>query len=77
MKKLILLALAVMMMTGCDYVASSYTTAEGIRVSVIDSCEYLHYSNGYGPLYTHKGNCKYCKERRAAEVRRMLEEFGK
>jgi hypothetical protein len=41
-------------------------------VLVIDSCEYiLVQSVTYGELYvtcvTHKGNCKFCKERRNNE----------
>ena len=42
-----------------------------LHVVEIDGCEYLigHYwigDNGYGYL-SHKGNCKYCEERRRAE----------
>lgn len=43
-----------------------------IRTVVIDSCEYLIGSRnepyaGYGYL-SHKGNCKYCSERRKTSV---------
>lgn len=42
-----------------------------LRTVVIDSCEYLigsghETSKGFGYL-SHKGNCKYCEERRRAE----------
>lgn len=45
-----------------------------LRVVVIDSCEYLigryHAGyNGYGYL-SHKGNCKYCAERRKREMKK-------
>lgn len=51
---------------------------KGFHVEVIDSCEYLvkseHYGNGgyqgYGFGYmAHKGNCKFCKERRKKELK--------
>jgi hypothetical protein len=29
------------------------------RIMVVDSCEYVYLNN----WFTHKGNCKYCKER--------------
>lgn len=46
-----------------------------LRVVVIDSCEYLigRYSigyKGYGYL-SHKGNCKYCAERRKRELQNL------
>lgn len=44
-----------------------------LRVVVIDSCEYIigsEYapSQGYGYM-SHKGNCKYCAERRKRELK--------
>jgi hypothetical protein len=42
---------------------------KGFRVIEIDSCEYLirrmygHRGYGFG-LMSHKGNCKFCEERR-------------
>lgn len=73
MKKIILLALAAMMMTGCKYF--KYEDGSYYTVTTLDSCEYIisgSIINSYN--ITHKGNCKYCKERRAAEVRRILTE---
>ena len=65
MKKIILLTLTILMMVGCGdkVIETDYYTGEGLRVSIIDSCEYIHYSCGWGPEYTHKGNCRFCKER--------------
>jgi hypothetical protein len=48
---------------------------KGFQVIVIDSCEYLIKErketcghNGYGwSFMSHKGNCKFCKERRKQE----------
>ena len=46
-----------------------------LQVVVIDSCEYLIGHDfagyrGYGYL-AHKGNCKYCAERRKQELKRL------
>ena len=46
-----------------------------LRTVVIDSCEYLIGSRyepgaGYGYL-AHKGNCKYCAERRKRELQNL------
>ena len=72
MKKIILLALTTLMMVGCEY----RTDAEieeakrlnGFNIVVIDSCEYLIKNDvdgycGFG-YFAHKGNCRFCKERR-------------
>ena len=54
--------------TGCEQITN-------LRVVVIDSCEYLigHFRNGYdGYGYlSHKGNCKYCAERRKRELQNL------
>ena len=39
------------------------------RLEIIDSCEYLFYDRGV----THKGNCKFCKERRQKEFYKMVD----
>lgn len=46
-----------------------------VRVVIIDSCEYLIGSKsmsyqGFGYL-SHKGNCKYCAERRKRELQNL------
>lgn len=35
-----------------------------VHVIVIDSCEYLVVGGGVRESLTHKGNCKFCEERR-------------
>ena len=82
MKKLILLALTAFVMSGCyernddgtfhapDYrgeIWNKYTTI------VIDSCEYI--SGGY--RLAHKGNCRFCAERRNQELKKMVEQLKK
>lgn len=64
MKKLVLLALAALMMVGCHDWNSTYkvdTKRDGILYGtiMIDSCEYIR---GYNRL-AHKGNCRYCQQR--------------
>ena len=52
-------------------------TVDGLRLRtvVIDSCEYLigrKLSGDYGFGYlSHKGNCKYCAERRKQELQNV------
>lgn len=77
MKKIIIFALAALMMVGCDCTPEGYTTSDGVQVRVvlIDSCEYVRWSNGYGPHYAHKGNCKFCTERRKQELKELAEQL--
>lgn len=56
-------------------VISTFNDTTMLRVIVIDSCEYLIGKNrfgdaGYGYL-SHKGNCKYCAERRKRELQNL------
>ena len=75
MKKIILLALTALMMVGCDYTPTDHTTTDGKRVVLIDSCEYIKWSNGFGAHYTHKGNCRFCKKRRQKEIKELVEQL--
>ncbi len=72
MKKIIFLIFTVLSIVSCEY----RTEAEieeakrlnGFNTVVIDSCEYLIRKDasghqGYG-YFAHKGNCRYCEERR-------------
>ena len=64
MKKIILLALTALMMVGCDNNGKplGYTYIE------LDSCEYIA---GVNQL-AHKGNCRFCKERRQKELEELV-----
>lgn len=72
MKKFILLALTALMMVGCNKLPNK-TQQEKIdemyagKTFIVDSCEYITFWKSS----THKGNCRFCKERRQKE----LEEF--
>lgn len=72
MKKIILLALAALMMVGCDYNSNRNidTKTEGVVYGTItiDSCEYI---KGHYRL-AHKGNCRFCKERKQKELEELV-----
>lgn len=40
------------------------TGGHGYNTEIIDSCEYLVRHEGYSGYMAHKGNCKFCEERR-------------
>lgn len=75
MKKLLLLALIAVMMVGCG--KEVVYISDDINIVVIDSCEYLEcYTYGISNfVYTHKGNCKYCQERREKELKKLIKEI--
>lgn len=84
MKKVLLLVLTAMIMAGCGETVETnktlpveYTTREGMRVNIIDSCEYIRYSSGFGPEYVHKGNCKYCAQRDSIKWEKRKQELIK
>ena len=76
MKKLLLLAFAAMMMVGCDQQQyANDMTKDDFGVCVYDSCEYLIAAHGYKGFLAHKGNCKFCAERRKQELKELIEEL--
>jgi len=80
MKKIILLALVALMMVGCFNKKNpdgTYTTNEP-RTYIIDSCEYIGYLGfGNSDIIAHKGNCRFCKERRKKELKELVEQLKK
>ena len=83
MKKILLLALTTLMMTGCEHKTDAEIEEakrlNGFNIVVIDSCEYLEKSDaigyqGYG-YFAHKGNCRFCKERRQEELEKLVEQI--
>lgn len=80
MKKLILLALAAVMMVGCERDNKAKEEVKPFSVIEVDSCEYLYYTMergyaGFGFL-AHKGNCKYCAERRKRELEILIKQIS-
>ena len=74
MNKLILLALTALMMVGCDQISiTEHTIEEDFTTIECDSCEYLFRTGLSGTSYlAHKGNCKFCKERKQKELEELV-----
>ncbi len=74
-RNLILLALTTLMVVGCDEQNpdGSFDTSRSLTYEtiVIDSCEYIR---GYHRL-AHKGNCRFCAERRKQELKELVEQL--
>lgn len=79
-KKIILLALTALMVVGCEmkqttenieapFGGNIATTA--YQTILIDSCEYIV---GHSRM-AHKGNCRFCKERRQNELEELFKEL--
>ena len=41
------------------------------EIVVIDTCQYIR-TSGYDVHYEHKGNCKFCAERRKKEQEELI-----
>lgn len=70
MKKLILLLTLAFVMCGCNkHIENTFRVGNvNYDVIVIDNCEYLK----AGAAFTHKGNCKFCAERRRKEQEELI-----
>lgn len=44
-----------------------------IHYCIIDSCEYISWGHGLA----HKGNCRFCAQRRTKEIIDIAEQFNK
>lgn len=64
-----------MIMVGCENEEGrNYATDERgytYEVTVIDSCEYFHSTY----ILAHKGNCRFCKERRQKELKELVKQL--
>lgn len=65
--KIYLMVVLIMALSSCNSESSScpqviHVSDKGCIIYVIDSCEYVKISGMYG--ISHKGNCKFCEERR-------------
>jgi hypothetical protein len=69
------------MMVGCksDAEIEEAERLKGFKIVVIDSCEYLEKSEAYGysgyGYFAHKGNCRFCAERRQKELKELVEQL--
>ncbi len=74
MKKLILLLALAFVMCGCvsknqdGSIKLNTSKVTNPQVVIIDSCEYIQWSYGLA----HKGNCKFCAERRKKEREELI-----
>ena len=70
MKKPILLLALAFVMCGCNkHVVNTFRVGTvNYDVIVIDDCEYLK----SGATLAHKGNCKFCAERRREEQEELI-----
>ena len=70
MKKIILLALTALIMVGCAFSDNQDISK---KIIVLDSCEYIQYwTANYNMNIEHKGNCRFCKERRQKELKELV-----
>lgn len=76
MKKIILLTHITLMMVGCGEInRKKEYIKESEKILVIDSCEYIERGVYYGSVLVHKGNCRFCKERREKEIKDIVEQL--
>lgn len=68
MKKIILLALTALVIVGC--IKDGKVDRSDFVIVELDSCEYIKWNASYG--YQHKGNCRFCKERRQKELEELI-----
>ena len=68
------LLIAALMIAGCaekdsnGHIAINTGNANNPVIEIIDSCEYV----GWGYGLAHKGNCRFCKERRQKELEELV-----
>ena len=83
MKKIILLALTILMIVGC-YQSKAYNKKNielvaDYRLETIEyqGCEYIVMQSHWKQHGTmiHKGNCRFCAERRKQELKELVEQL--
>lgn len=75
MKKIILLALTALMMVGCKESTQPIELHE-MNTYIVDSCEYVGKYVGFRDgILAHKGNCRFCAERRKKELTELVEQL--
>ena len=75
MKKIILLALSALIIVGCAFKNNQDISK---KIIILDSCEYIQYwTANYSMNIEHKGNCRFCAERRKQELKELVEQLKK
>ena len=80
MKKVLFILIISILFTSCELPTTINDDIKGDKDSyivVIDSCEYLRERTYGADIYIHKGNCKYCEQRRKQELKTIIEELKK
>jgi hypothetical protein len=79
MIKNLLLVLTTIMILGCDSQNPDGTYSTSLyKTYVIDSCEYIGYANSSQyDFLAHKGNCRFCQERKDKETKALIKLFEK
>ena len=78
MKKIILLTLISLMMVGCAEESAQPKELHITQTYIVDSCEYIGLGIGYPEgILVHKGNCRFCAERRKQELKDLVEQLKK
>lgn len=76
MKKIILLALTALMMVGCGEKSTQPRELHETRTYIVDSCEYVGWAIGSrSGILAHKGNCRFCAERRKQELESLVKQI--
>ena len=76
MKKIIILALAALMMAGCTEKSTQPIELHKTHTYIIDSCEYVGQAIGFRTgILAHKGNCRFCAERRKQELEALVKQI--
>lgn len=79
MKYYLLLAFIALIMVGCvnQEKAANQIEKGDFATMEYDSCEYLLRIGIYQGYLAHKGNCRFCKERRQKELKELVEQLKK
>ena len=73
MKKFLLLFVLTLLFVSCEETKE----VDGHNIVVIDSCEYIRCNTYFfHKVYVHKGNCKFCAERRKQEMKELIKIFN-
>jgi len=83
MKKIILLALTILMVAGCYQVKAGHGEQINlvgdyqVKTIVYQGCEYVVMESYFYKrlVITHKGNCRFCAERRKKELKELVEQL--
>ena len=76
MKKIILLAFTALIMVGCTEKSTQPIELHKTHIYIVDSCEYVGQAIGFRTgILAHKGNCRFCAERRKQELKELVEQL--